>query len=134
MGTRSLTIIKDFDKEIVVMYRQFDGYPEGHGAELADFLSGFKVVNGFTDTHKVANGAGCLAAQIVQHFKDGTGNIYLYPAGTRDCGEEWIYVVTAYEGHLSIAVFDTYPELHEVFSGTPEEVAEWIKSMDEESD
>jgi len=40
MGTRSLTIFFDGDRdeEIAVMYRQFDGSPEGHGALLAEFL------------------------------------------------------------------------------------------------
>lgn len=31
MGTRSLTVMKDTGNEIAVLYRQFDGYPEGHG-------------------------------------------------------------------------------------------------------
>ena len=39
----------------------------------------------------------CLAAQLVSHFKgDQIGNFYLYPSGTRDCGEEYIY--TVYKG------------------------------------
>jgi hypothetical protein len=51
MGTRSLTIFQENDnKEICVMYRQFDGYPDGHGEELARFLSGFTMVNGFNNT------------------------------------------------------------------------------------
>lgn len=43
MGTRSLTafIIKgEQDKEIATMYRQFDGQPNWHGVELAEFISG----------------------------------------------------------------------------------------------
>ena len=48
MGTRSLTTFIDNDtkEEIVVMYRQFDGYPSGHGRDLINFLDGIKVVNG----------------------------------------------------------------------------------------
>ena len=36
MGTRSLTVFNDSwnDEEIAVFYRQFDGYPAGHGREL----------------------------------------------------------------------------------------------------
>ena len=97
MGTRSLTIMQDSwdHKEIAVMYRQFDGYPSGLGVELAEFLSGFRIVNGITDKiGKVANGGSCLAAQIVAHFKDEVGNVYLEPAGTRNCGEEYVYIVT----------------------------------------
>ena len=95
MGTGCLTVMYDTSKsEIAVMYRQFDGYPEGHGQELADFLNGFEIVNGISEEReKMANGGGCLAAQIVAHFKDSVGGFYLHPAGTRECGEEYIYHV-----------------------------------------
>ena len=101
MGTRSLTVfVEDDGVEIGVMYRQLDGYPEGHGRELAEMLSGIKMVNGLSSDKpaKLANGMTCLAAQIVAHFKDGSGGIYLYPAGTRNCGEEYIYLVTGNTG------------------------------------
>ncbi|HMM81524.1 MAG TPA: hypothetical protein PKC65_16040 [Pyrinomonadaceae bacterium] len=36
----------------------------------------------------------CLAAQIVAIFKGETsGNFYLFPSGSRDLGEEYIYTV-----------------------------------------
>ena len=51
MGTRSLTFVyeKYGNKQlpIINMYRQMDGYPSGHGAELAEFLNGFNIVNGY---------------------------------------------------------------------------------------
>ena len=64
MGTRSLTFVyeKYGDKQmpIINMYRQFDGYPSGHGAELAEFLDGFRIVNGYSgDPVKTANGMSC---------------------------------------------------------------------------
>jgi len=37
MGTRSLTYVYDNKEPLVCMYRQFDGYPSGHGKELAEF-------------------------------------------------------------------------------------------------
>jgi len=62
MGTRSLTTFIDTytgknkmgvpvikKEKIVTMYRQFDGYPEGHGLDLAEFLAGGKMVNGLGD-------------------------------------------------------------------------------------
>lgn len=109
MGTRCLTVIEDDQgTELLVMYRQYDGYPEGHGAELKSFLKGFKVINGISDPHatKTANGMGCLAAQIVSHFKQQfpLGGIYLYPAGTRDCGEEYIYRVKVLHGGVYVSV------------------------------
>lgn len=95
MGTRSLTVIADEEgKEICVMYRQFDGYPTGHGQELAEFLCGKRMVDGMRDhNHNQFNGAACMAASIVAHFKEGPGGIYLHPAGTSDCWEDYIYTV-----------------------------------------
>ena len=96
LGTRSLTLILDeAGHEICVLYRQYDGYPSGHGAELKELLNGFSVVNGLGmgNHNKIANGVGCLAAQIVSNFKAEPGGFYVYPSGTRDCGEEYIYTV-----------------------------------------
>jgi hypothetical protein len=97
MGTRCLTRVFDFKgAEIICLYRQFDGYPDGHGAELREFLDGFKIVNGLNNlTGKIANGMGCLAAQLVAHFKadHGPGGFYLYPPGAKDVGEEFVYEV-----------------------------------------
>lgn len=128
MGTRSLTVFKDNDKEICVLYRQFDGYPDGHGLELSEFLNGFKIVNGYTQKDKenprIANGMGCLSAQVIADFKKEIGNFYLYPAGTRDCWEEYIYYVSADEkGNPVISCFDVYSK-KKLFSGTP---ADFIK-------
>lgn len=116
MGTRSLTVMHDdadnYDgEEIVVMYRQMDGYPSGHGQELRDFLSNIVIVNGIglSDNRRIANGGSCLAAQIVAHFKDEVGGFYLYPAGTRDCGEEYIYHVYPSVKHGNIKVTSESP-------------------------
>lgn len=100
MGTRSLTVFKDeHGEEMAVMYRQYDGYPEGHGMALAEFLSGKAVVNGIPMGMKEGfNGPGCLAAQVVAHFKDDIGDFYLYGPNTRDIGEEFIYTITANAG------------------------------------
>ena len=50
MGTRSLTVVRETEgaKDICVLYRQMDGYPTGHGAELKEFLAPFTVVNGYS--------------------------------------------------------------------------------------
>lgn len=96
MGTRSLTFVKEGSHTIVNMYRQYDGYPAGHGKELAEFLEPIVMVNGVGgEKHKIANGAGCLAAQLVAHFKDGPGGIYLEPTNTNNCGQEYEYHVVA---------------------------------------
>ena len=107
MGTRSLTkVIKSWkDKKtnkvkkekIICMYRQYDGYPSGRGADLVEFLSGSKVVNGLgmddLNSKRVFNGAGCLAAQLVGHFKEGAGGFYLYNPKAKDCGQDYEYEI-----------------------------------------
>jgi len=95
MGTRSLTFVYDEQDAIINMYRQYDGYPSGHGAELAEFLAPFTMVNGIStrESRKVANGMGCLAAQLVAHFKSEAGGFYLYPTSAVDCGQDYEYHV-----------------------------------------
>ena len=71
MGTRSLTFVYDGKEPMINMYRQYDGYPSGHGSNLAEFLNSFDaIVNGISvgDNRKIANGMGCLAAQLIAHF------------------------------------------------------------------
>jgi hypothetical protein len=94
MGTRSLTQVYEHGEPVVCMYRQFDGYPTGHGAELAEFLNQFEAItNGIAvgETRKTANGMGCLAAQLIGHFKTEAGGFYLYPVNSQDVGEEYDY-------------------------------------------
>lgn len=95
MGTRSLTMVYTEDYEVIMnMYAQWDGYPSGHGAELAEFLNSFEAVtNGIRvgEERKTANGMGCLAAQLVAHFKGSVGSFYLYPTTAKDCGQEYEY-------------------------------------------
>jgi hypothetical protein len=97
MGTRSLTFVYDGEEAIINMYRQYDGYPTGHGAELAEFLNPFEMVNGLPakkddeQERKFANGMGCLAAQLIANFKVGAGQFYLYPTSSVDCGQDYEY-------------------------------------------
>lgn len=124
MGTRSLTYVYEDDNEpICCMYRQFDGYPTGHGAELAHFLLPFKIVNGISGDAgmgKVANGMGCLAAQLVANFKTEVGNIYLHsPVLGRDDGQEYEYHVTDSSVKVVLNGWDEPDEV--IFEGSYEE-------------
>ena len=95
MGTRSLTFVYEGDKPFVNMYRQFDGYPSGHGQELAEFLLSGKMVNGIPvgKDELFFNGMGCLAAQMIAKFKIGAGGFYIYPIDSTDCWQEYEYHV-----------------------------------------
>jgi hypothetical protein len=113
MGTRSLTYVYDGESPVVCMYRQFDGYPEGHGREVASFLEELTVVNGLAmdETRRVANGMGCLAAQLVASFKGQAGGFYLHsPILGR---EDW----QDYEYHI-------FEDKVKVYSGTYTESGE----------
>ena len=114
MGTRCLTrLYNEQNEEIAVLYRQYDGYPGGHGKELIEFLDGMVVGNGIGSDmpKKYANGMECLAAQIVAHFKTEPGQFYLMPPGTHDVGEEYVYTVGLdLDGSLSVLCTNTYDD------------------------
>ena len=121
MGTRSLTFVYEdghpgeSTPKLVCMYRQYDGYPTGHGAELAEFL--------LKGEH---NGMGCLAASMIAHFKKSIGGFYIYPVDSEDCGQEYEYHISensvtifemGYTGENKKVIFDgTYKELKEYCS------------------
>jgi len=82
MGTRSLTVVMDGKRHVMTLYRQFDGNPERHGEDLAALLGKVQIINGLGSGDsdrlgKVANGMGCLAAQLVARLKDCVGNVYV---------------------------------------------------------
>lgn len=97
MGTRCLTFVYDDNSSTLVnLYRQFDGYPDGHGLELAEFLNSFvAITNGIAvgEKRKTANGMGCLAAQMIAHFKTGCGGFYLHATDETDCWQDYEYHV-----------------------------------------
>ncbi len=113
MGTRSLTtFIDDEGITIVVLYRQLDGHPSSQGADLARFLHGKKLVNGYSMEDSTAgnfNGMSCLAASVVAHFKQGTGGFYLYPgASDEEHGEEYTYEVRNQDGRPWLKALSAY--------------------------
>ena len=125
------------------MYRQFDGYPTGHGAELAEFLNGGRLVNGLSATKTVKevvfNGMGCLAASMVAYFKQTPGGFYIHPVEVTDCGQDYEYHVYDKSGKLYIEVYYcgcnmfgvSSSETHElVFKGNLKEFTEFCKEKE----
>ena len=155
MGTRSLTRVfntyknenknKQVKIQLVNMYRQYDGYPEGHGTELADFLKSGKVVNGIgstNETERLFNGAGCLAAQMIAHFKNGAGGFYIEPITAKDCGQEYEYevLVDFDTREVTLVCFENgyinkkgeYKNGKKLlFEGKPSEFDEFVKKLEE---
>ena len=133
MGTRSLTVFEDNGKEIAVLYRQFDGYLDGHGRDLTNLYSGIKMVNGIrSKDERVANGIPCLAAQTVAHFKQEPGEFYLYAPGTRDVWEDYIYTVTGNVGEEPCIKVESREAL--LFSGPASKLLSAIESGELEKD
>lgn len=129
MGTRSLTYVyqtykndegKKVNEPIICLYRQYDGYIDGHGAELAEYLAKGNIVNGIGsgEAEGVWNGMGCLAASLVAHFKKEPGNFYLHaPILNRDDWQEFEYhvfddkvIVYSGDGMTSILFEGDYKE------------------------
>ena len=143
MGTRSLTRViprqegrsfneghKKVELAFVNMYRHLDGYPEGHGLDLAEFLKDIKIVNGIPLNKELgnqANGSGCLAAQMIKHFKNDVGYIYLHPH-TDDLGwEDYIYTIYPKENEpCYISIYDVHNEKC-IFVGQPKDLIKKYK-------
>ena len=117
MGTRStVKFYNEFKKEepILSVYQQFNGYIDGVGHDLANFLKGKTIINGISNQTMedgFANGMGCLAAQYVAEKKTKIGGFYLT---TKDDEQEYNYEVRFNDGKLIIKVDD--------FEGTPDEL------------
>ena len=114
MGTRTLVHIKDGKKTIATIYRQYDGYPTGMGDDIKEILNnGFvRILNGYSLGHQVPsqfNGMGCLTAYLIGELKQKKiGNVYVYPANSKDVGEDYTYTISEDLGILNLKVFDNW--------------------------
>lgn len=149
MGTRCLTRVfdssQDGEREILCLYRQFDGYPDGHGKELGQFVSGLRIIDGIRfgldEQGGTANGMGCLAAQLVAHFKlkprpgGVVGGFYIHAPGTKNVGEDYVYEVRADRFRcLRIEGFDeTYREV-ELYNGLASGFAAACETLEAQED
>lgn len=130
MGTRALTFVYDADHQpFLNLYRQYDGYIEAHGRELAEFLAGKKLVNGYgRESTELANGMGCLAASLVANFKETVGGFYIHSVTETECGQDYEYHV--YENRVKVlgpgSIFNPGPN-DNLFEGTWAEFAEFCK-------
>ena len=89
------------------VYNHYDGYPEALGVTLASYLKDYDIRNGIPNEYQgpIANGIGCLSAQLVSYLKDELGNVYLRPPADPDW-EEYIYYVWIKEDtKIMISIF-----------------------------
>ena len=147
MGTRSLTFVYSESKSgeaaerIINMYRQYDGYPTGHGAELAEFLSSGAMTNGLRlgANERFFNGMGCLAAQMIANFKQSPGGFYIHPVVEQSCGQDYEYHILNVDGQFKIEVYycgcnmfgmSSDYESEVIFSGSLPEFIEFCKEKE----
>ena len=133
MGTHAIVTIKNDGTPLVRMYTQMDGYPESMGARLYKFLAPFKLVNGLRLGEvlgQAANGAECLAAQMVAHFKTEVGMIYLVAEGSWDV--DYTYEVNI-DGNKFGPVVVKEGEAT-LFQGSLREFGDWLKRQAEEEE
>lgn len=117
MGTRSITIVRDGDnRKIIEMYQQYDGYPDGVGKDLLDFIKGGEMGNGISGSPKMGeyfNGINDFAAQLIAQFKDRVGGLYLHAPTPDDTaygdsyGAEYIYEI---DSELNITCHSVYSD------------------------
>ena len=132
MGTRSLTFIKEKKEKqaSINIYKQFDGYPDGWGRQLADFLDRHTIVKGFglNDEREIANGVGCLIGKLLAEVKTDVGGIYVFPIDDKHCWQEYEYHVEVCDdsGDINIKIYDNNKKDF-IFSGTPLELLDKYK-------
>ena len=122
MGTRSLTYVYEGETPIMCMYRQFDGYLEGHGQELANFLNELTIGNGISGEPELftfANGMGDLAAQMIVWFKKTPGGFYIHPIElNQDALQEFEYHVYKNKVVVVSHFFDNENPTEQIFNGS----------------
>lgn len=139
MGTRSITVFYEqlfADNEphpVAALYRQFDGYPEGHGHELVEYLKDYTLVNGYglNDTRTLANGIGNLAVQIIARFNRGHEEFRMVSGGGMD--EEFIYEVypltppgtsVTGDGEIGVNIYSVFDDQYLAYKCTPQSLFE----------
>ena len=134
MSTRALVrFVNKKGKNVATIYKHFDGYPEGFGLDLANFLSDMVIVEGIDLVHKghVANGMECLAAQVVAFFKQGVGDVYLYPSDTLESDTDANYVYVIKDKGDGDVLFIVYNGSRVLFSGNPLGLFYWVNNTGE---
>ena len=94
------------------LYKHYDGYPERLGVTLASYLDGYEIHSGMSNKHQgpLANGIGCLAAQLVSYLKNEPGNVYLQPPRNINVEDYVYYVWVKEDARIMISIFDSNNE------------------------
>ena len=96
MATRATVFIFDvqYHRKIVQIYHHYDGYPEGLGEELKQYLENINTeTQGLGELHKDFNGCGCFTASLIAHLKECPGNVYVEPTDVEHGDIEYEYTI-----------------------------------------
>ena len=143
MGTRStMKFISKYNNKLtplINVYQQYDGYIDGVGHQLAEWLLDKKIVNGIpfgVNTLNMANGFGCLIAQYIKEFKNDVGNFYVTEM---ENSQEYNYEVIFDEDKYFSSDYNDINDLITIkvdsfpnFTGTPSELLNFEESEEEE--
>jgi hypothetical protein len=127
MSTNGYVRIEEDGETIVGFYKHFDAYPSGLGLDMATFLKDIKITNGIHHKNeKIANGMGCLAAQLIAELKTEPGDLYIQK--DEECSE-YIYTISYSKNSINMKIVN-YGDV--IFNGTIKEFLELPKDrMDE---
>ncbi len=106
MGTRSLTHFIEKEEIFCTVYRQFDGYPSGHGKDIKNCLGGKEIVNGYQNRKTQINGIKSAAAMLIATVASPTetGSIYIERAGVSGVWEDYVYHISERGNGLHLKV------------------------------
>ena len=153
MGTRCTIQFSSVDKDnsvntYVTIYQQFDGYPEGVGLALAEWLKSKTMINGIGEgqwTSKYANGIDCLVAQFIRDFKHEVGDLYIdLPSSATSKFIDYHYEVEIANRYdlprdgmpidemtiIRVTCWDMIDK--PIFAGNPSEFIRWVEELEKE--
>ena len=107
--------IDDKEQIICSFYRHWDGYPSGHGQDLADYLKSRRLINGIQgkdqsdiEKHIAFNRAGSMAINLMHHIDEISG-CEVIPTGDSGYWEEYTYHIYFRDFAFYISVDDCFP-------------------------
>lgn len=143
MGTRSSIKFysNDTDHPLVNIFQMFDGYIDGVGYDLAQWLCSKIMINGIGErtSQEYCNGAGCLVAQFIKDKKVGVGGLYI-DTMNRTCDYNYKVIINdcipfdvdeVPVNNLTKIIVTNFNETEPIFKGTPEELLKFDEHGEE---
>lgn len=121
-----------------VLYKHWDGYINMFGINLLKYLSNINIfnnTNNFNNVNKninVANGVGCLFAQIIAHYKITPGDFYITAPVDDDYMDFKYYIdVDEYNKEIGIKIKIANKV---VYNGNIYDAINFIENVDDDED